>query len=131
MGEEKKENMRESKDLADLAIEAIFTKEENEKINREIEEEREIEEAKARCIFNPEDLTLNLSKRRTTDLKGNARVIFPKKSSNFQTEAKIETLTLSGLGGGTMCPPGFKNPISLEPKFILTSNQAANLSLTI
>ena len=42
-------------------------------------------------------MTLNLSKRRATDLKGNARVIFPKKSCKFEVEAKIETLRVEAM----------------------------------
>ena len=60
-------------------IELLFTDEENQKINAEIEEEKQIEDAKSRLVFDPENLSMNLSKRRTTDLKGNARVIFPKR----------------------------------------------------
>ena len=69
----------EEKDLADVAIEAVLSKKENEAINAEIDEEKTIEEAQTRSIFDPNKMTLNLSKRRATDLKGNARVIFPKK----------------------------------------------------
>ena len=37
-----------------------------------------------RMIFNYEDMSMNLAKRRVTDLKGNARVILPRRAKNFE-----------------------------------------------
>ena len=46
-------------------------------MNREEEEEAEILEAKSRNTFDRETKTMDFSKRRATDLKGNSLVIFP------------------------------------------------------
>ena len=102
-------------------IELLFTDEENQKINAEIEEEKQIEDAKSRLVFDPENLSMNLSKRRTTDLKGNARVIFPKRSKNFETEAKIETFRVQALAEfrkflKEKCKKGGKQPSNLSKK---------------
>ena len=73
------EKSKKDEDQAYTLIEAFFTGKENEEMNAEIEEARQIEEAKCRMIFDPETLTMDLSNRRATDLKKNARVIFPKR----------------------------------------------------
>ena len=51
-----------------------------------------------RMIFDPEKNKLDLSRRRATDLKGNSRVIFPRKVTNFDIEAKLETLRTEARG---------------------------------
>ena len=94
MGDEIK---KKNDDEAYKNIELFFTEEENEEINEEIREMEDIEFAKARMIFDPENLSMNLSKRRATDLKGNSRVIFPKRSKDFETEAKIEAFRIQAL----------------------------------
>ena len=119
MGEEMKTEKPE--DEAYENIELFFTDEENQKTNTEIEEQNQIEEAKSRLIFDPENLTMNLSKRRTTDLKGNARVIFPKRSKNFETEAKIETFRVQAIAEfrkflKEKCKKGGKQPSNLSKK---------------
>ena len=99
-------------------IELFFTDEENRKTNAEIEEEQQIEFAKTRMIYDPDKLSMNLSKRRATDLKGNARVIFPKRSKDFETEAKIEAFRVQALAEfrqyrDEKCSKGGKQPSNL------------------
>ena len=56
-----------------------------------MDEEERIMEAESRMIYHPEDMRFDFSKRRATDMKGNARVTFPKGSKNFDVEANIQT----------------------------------------
>ena len=92
MGRDKAEKEAKEEDKAyRIAITQIFTAEENKIMEEEIEEQRLIDYAKSRMIYDPLEAKINLSKRRATDQKSNARVIFPRRSS-FDTEAKIETL---------------------------------------
>ena len=86
------ENEAKKEDPAYKNIELFFTNEENEEMREELEEERDIEYAKSRMIYDPIEAKINLSKRRATDQKNNARVIFPRRSKNFENEAKLETL---------------------------------------
>ena len=37
-------------------------------------------------------MTLNMARRRVTDLKGNSRVYFPRKARSLEEEAALETL---------------------------------------
>ena len=69
-------------------------------------------------IYDPDKLSMNLSKRRATDLKGNARVIFPKRSKDFETEAKIEAFRVQALAEfrqyrDEKCSKGGKQPSNL------------------
>ena len=63
--------------------------EENVSVTEEEKEEINIVEAKSRQIFDPINKTLDLRKRRVTDLKENSRVYLPKPLPP-QEEAKIE-----------------------------------------
>ena len=63
--------------------------EENVSVTVEEKEEINIVEAKSRQIFDPINKTLDLRKRRVTDLKENSRVYLPKPLPP-QEEAKIE-----------------------------------------
>ena len=89
MGSEKDKN----KSLCDVALDAIMDEDEKD----ECEEYKNIEEAKTRMICDPETNTFDFSKRRTTDLKNNARVVFPK-TRDFQTEAKLELIRIEAMG---------------------------------
>ena len=82
--EEKKKFGEEAWDNIDL----LYTEEElrNQKL------ENQIEEAKLIMVYNDEDKSINFSKRRVTDMKGNARVIMPKRVKDFDLETKLETL---------------------------------------
>ena len=51
-----------------------------------------MDEARSRMIFDNERVSLNFAKRRVTDIKGNSRVILPKRVKNFDLEAKLEML---------------------------------------
>ena len=69
MGQEINENKKtRKKSLSDVAAEAVL----DDENLQEIKEHEELEEAKLRQIFDHENLTLNFSKRRATDLKANA-----------------------------------------------------------
>ena len=92
MGEEIAEKEAKNEEEAYKNIDLIFTDEENEAIKKENEEARNMEYAKSRMIYDPVESKMNLSKRRATDQKNNSRVIFPRKSKNFENEAKLETL---------------------------------------
>ena len=76
------------------AIESLFTEEEVKKQ----EEDELIEEAKIRMVFDNETSSYNFAKRRVTDVKGNSRVISPKKMKNFEIEAKLEMLRIELMG---------------------------------
>ena len=51
-----------------------------------------------RVIYDDEDMRLNYAKRRVTDVKGNSRVILPKRMRNFETEAKLEMFRVESKG---------------------------------
>ena len=63
----------------------------------ECEEYERMTEAKSRMVFDGEKEEFDFSKRRTTDLRNNARVIFPK-TRDFQFEAKLELLRIEAMG---------------------------------
>ena len=88
-----KEDKDKKKTKSDRAIELILDDEQIE----ECEEYEELLEAKSRMVYDCEENKIDFSRRRTTDLKNNARVIFPR-SRNFQTEAKFELLRLEAMG---------------------------------
>ena len=75
------------------ALEAINCIFDEEELEVQAEEEQ-LEEAKCRMIYNTENRSLNLARRRVTDIKGNSRVILPKKVKNFEVEAKLELLRI-------------------------------------
>ena len=117
MGEESDEKKRKSS-LSDAAfgvvVDELFSEE--EKIN--LREEEELEEAKKRMIYDPDEGIMDLSKRRVTDLKANSRVIFPKKQCNFEAEAKFETLRVEAMAifrehFKKYCNKGGKQPSNL------------------
>ena len=91
MGEELE---KKNRSLSDVAIEAIQDED-------EIEECREHEQmlmGKARMVFDRESVTMDFTKRRVTDLKGNANVTLPKARGGFNMEAKLETLRTEAMG---------------------------------
>ena len=90
MGNEEK---LRKKSESDVNIESILDEEEL----RECEEYVEMMNAKTRMIFDVEKNVIDFGNRRTTDLKNNARVIFPK-TLDFQTEAKLELLRIEAMG---------------------------------
>ena len=49
-------------------------------------------EAETRSIFDWKMKKMNFAKRRTTDLKGNSRVFFPKKAMSWEVESNLQTL---------------------------------------
>ena len=51
-----------------------------------------VKDAKLRLIFDEGSSTFNFAKRRVSDIKGNSRVIFPRKVKNFDIEAKLKCL---------------------------------------
>ena len=73
------------------AINLLFTEDEL----AACDEEEQIEEARSRMIYNSEKWSINLV--RVTDLKGNFRVILPKKVRNLKIKAKLELLRIKCL----------------------------------
>ena len=69
----------------------LFTEDEVREIEEYNDEQERMRDAEMRMIYNPENNTMDLSRRRATDLKGNSHVIFPRRVSNFEIEAKLET----------------------------------------
>ena len=57
-----------------------------------------MEEAKARMVFDEEGMSFNFARKRVTDIKGNSRVILPKKAKDFELEAKLEMLRTEYMG---------------------------------
>ena len=49
-------------------------------------------------IFNSDDKSLNFARKRVTDIKGNSRVILPKKVKNFDLEARLEMFRTECMG---------------------------------
>ena len=80
----------------------IFTKEELEEIDEEIEEENQMREAQCRNVFDLNTGTVDMRKRRTTDVKGNSRVVLPRKMREFEVEAKLEMFRQETRGTMTM-----------------------------
>ena len=58
----------------------------------------EMDEARSRMIFDNERVSLNFAKRRVTDIKGNSRVILPKKMRNFEQEAALQMFRTECMG---------------------------------
>ena len=90
MGEE--ENNKKNKSKSDIAFEVLVQETYDEEEKAELWEDEQALEAELRMVFNPDDNKLDLGRRRATDCKGNSRVHFPKKSGNFEIEAKLQTL---------------------------------------
>ena len=91
MGEEKENKKR---NLNDVAIEAI--QDDDEKA--ECKEYDEMMMGKTRMVFDRQSVTLDFTKRRVTDLKGNSHVTLPKAGGNFNMEAKLEALRTEAMG---------------------------------
>ena len=58
----------------------------------EAEDELRMKDAEKRCTFDLRNKILDMRKKRATDIKGNSRVILPRKMRNFDEEAKLEML---------------------------------------
>ena len=76
------------------AINSLFTEEE---LGEHIEDE-EMKEARSRAIHDYEENSLDFSKKRVTDVKGNSRVILPKYMKNFDLEARLEVFRVECRG---------------------------------
>ena len=81
MGEEEKVKKRK---IEDVAINCVIDEEQKD----ECAEYEEMLDARTRMIYDQDKHSIDFGRRRTTDLKNNARVIFPK-TLDFQTEAKL------------------------------------------
>ena len=86
--------IQESRDDADVAMEVVLGKEACQAIDAERQEELDMIEAETRCIYNWVGRKINFAKRRVTDVKGNSRVIFPRKAQSFDEESTLQTLRL-------------------------------------
>ena len=95
MGDERENEAREKfgKEAYE-AIESLFTEDE---LKGQSEEEQMCE-ARKRMIFDYNGMSMNLARRRVTDLKGNARVILPRRAKNFDLESKLEMMRLECRG---------------------------------
>ena len=82
----------EGRKLEDITLEIALGKKVCQTIKEEKKEERDILEAETRMIFNWKIRTMNLAKRRATDLKGNSRVFFPREALSLKEESALETL---------------------------------------
>ena len=91
MGEEM-DNRKKPKSLSDMAISVALDELMTEEEKEEMRQEEEINEAKMRMVYDVGEKTITYTKKRVTDFKGNARVILPKKSKNFDREATLEML---------------------------------------
>ena len=74
----------------EILFRELFTPEELEDMDEEDQNEMDMKEAEMRMVFDMRTGTLDMRKRRTTDLKGNSRVILPRKMRQFDEEAKLE-----------------------------------------
>ena len=86
------EDDQEAPGLEDVALRVLLGDEVCNEADQQRAEEQEILEAESRAPFNPNDMTLNMARRRVTDLKGNSRVYFPRKARSLEEEASLETL---------------------------------------
>ena len=116
----------EGRGLEDIALEVLLGKDECEMIDEEKKEETELIEAGRRQPYDRVGRNFSFGRKRATDLKGNSRVYFPKKSLGFETEALLETLRVELVGM-------FRNYVSKnctkggQQKANLTKNQAQGL----
>ena len=78
----------------DKALEILLGAKICDKIDAEKDEEREMKEGAMRSIFDWTNCTMNLSKRRATDVKGNARVIFPRQARSLEVESALQTMRM-------------------------------------
>ena len=76
-----------TKTLSDVALTSIMDDDEKD----ECRENEDMLEAGTRKVYDIEKNEFDFGRRRTTDLKKNAHVIFPK-SRDFQMEAKFKLL---------------------------------------
>ena len=90
MGEERKPKQG----MEDIALKVLLGDTVCEAIDAENEEERDIEAAEERNIFDNKEKIFNFSKRRATDLKGNSRVFFPRQARSLEDEARLETMRM-------------------------------------
>ena len=81
-----------------ILYEELFTKDEIEDMRDEEDEELMMRDAEMRSVFDLVNGRIDMRKRRATDVKGNSRVILPKKMRDFETEAKLEMMR-QGLRG--------------------------------
>ena len=86
--------IQESRQDADIAMEIVLGKDVCQAIDAEKQEELDMVEAETRCIYNWVGRSINFAKRRVTDIKGNSRVIFPRKARSFDEESSLQTLRL-------------------------------------
>ena len=75
-----------------ILFEELFTKEEREDMEDEEEDELNMREASMRMTFDLKNGILDMRKHRVTDIKGNSRVILPRKMRSFDEEARLEML---------------------------------------
>ena len=75
----------------DIALKFVLGEEECDRLDEEREEELEILDAETRTPFNQRELTFNYARRRVTDIEGNSRVYFPRKTRSVEDEALFET----------------------------------------
>ena len=98
-----------------VLFEELFTREELEDMEAEEEDQLNMRDAEMRCTFDLRRGILDMRKRRATDIKGNSRVILPRKMRSFDEEAKLEMMRqdLRGVYGQYMrekCGPrGLQN----------------------
>ena len=62
-----------------------------------------MKDAERGIIFDVRTKVLDMRKRRTTDLKGNSRVILPRKMRNFGDDQTGSHGDLQGFYGGHQC----------------------------
>ena len=80
--------------LEDKALEVLLGEEVCRNIDDEIEEEKKIEEAMKKNVFDWKSKTFSLARRRATDVKGNSRVNFPRKPRSVEEESALQTLRI-------------------------------------
>ena len=90
------EEMKKFEDPSILArkilFEELFTKDELDAMKDDEEDRMMMMDAEMRAVFNLREGIIDMRKRRATDVKGNSRVILPKKMRGFETEAKLEMM---------------------------------------
>ena len=88
------EDGEEARDPADRALEIVLGRKECAVIDAEKQEEEDIKVGETRTIYDWKTKTLDFGKRRTTDIKGNSRVIFPRKARTLGEESAMEALRM-------------------------------------
>ena len=89
MGEDMEKKKQEKQSKSDLAIDLVI----GEEGKKECEEFAKLQEAKCRMIFDFEKSIFDYGNRRTTDVKNNARVIFPK-ALDIKEESDLQMLRI-------------------------------------